>query len=157
MTTKLCPMCKLDLPLSSYQKAMGRKNNVQAYCRQCTNQKNREHYSSDPKAIEKRRKREARRLEKDPMVKRRAELLRVYGITLEEWYEIYDSQNGVCAICKQECKTRKSLSVDHDHETGDIRGLLCNRCNRGLGLFRDDPEVLKNATRYLQSNKVFMV
>ena len=157
MDYKLCPMCKLDLPLSSYQKAMGRKNNVQAYCKQCTNQKNREHYSGDPKAIEKRRKREARRLEKDPMVKRRAELLRVYGITLEEWYDIYDSQNGVCAICKQECKTRKSLSVDHDHETGDIRGLLCNRCNRALGLFRDDPEVLKNATRYLEENKVFVV
>ena len=157
MTTKLCPMCKLDLPLSSYQKAMGRKNNVQAYCKECTNKKNREHYSSDPRAIDKRRRREKRRLEKDPMVKRRAELLRVYGITLEEWYDIYDEQNGVCAICDQECKTKKSLSVDHDHDTGRVRGLLCNRCNRGLGLFLDDPEILKKATRYLQSNKDFMV
>lgn len=63
-------------------------------------------------------------------------------------------QNGVCAICS-EPETRKmkgtpaALCVDHNHETGEIRGLLCNRCNRTIGLLEDDPEFFKRAYDYL--------
>jgi len=65
------------------------------------------------------------------------------------------SQNGVCAICSggETVKTRgtlRRLAVDHDHETGKVRGLLCNRCNNGLGNFRDDPDLLREAIAYLQ-------
>lgn len=56
-----------------------------------------------------------------------------YGITLEDYEALLVKQNGVCAICEEECKTGERLSVDHDHETGAVRGLLCRACNFRLG------------------------
>ncbi len=61
-----------------------------------------------------------------------------YGITVEQYDAMLRQQNGLCAICGRAPK-RFRLAVDHDHETGEIRGLLCTRCNLGLGWFRDDP------------------
>jgi hypothetical protein len=59
-------------------------------------------------------------------------------------------QNGLCAICKKtETGKTSNLCVDHCHKTGKVRGLLCNNCNKGLGLFKDNPEVLLNASAYL--------
>lgn len=71
-----------------------------------------------------------------------------YGVTVEEYAEILRSQDGVCAICHQPCSTGKSLAVDHDHETGRVRGLLCRRCNRGIGHFNLD--TLKAAVVYME-------
>ena len=84
----------------------------------------------------------------------------VFGITSDEYYEILKRQDGVCAICKQpETRTFKGsvrrLAVDHDHSTGKIRGLLCGACNTGLGLFDDDPEILKTALGYLNEHTGF--
>lgn len=77
-------------------------------------------------------------------------LIRNYGITSAEYDEMFEAQDGVCAICGQEeqVKTR-GLSVDHCHTTGKVRGLLCSYCNMGLGLFKDDTESLINAVKYL--------
>ena len=61
-----------------------------------------------------------------------------------------EAQDGVCAICgKTPQQNIKRLYVDHDHETGDVRGLLCQQCNIGLGAFRDDKAVLHKAIKYL--------
>lgn len=64
------------------------------------------------------------------------------------------AQNGVCAICGngETSKRQRSLSVDHDHETGAVRGLLCNRCNPMLGYARDDIAILQAAISYLQTH-----
>ena len=75
-----------------------------------------------------------------------------YGISLAVYDYIWDRQKGVCKICGLPNKDGKKLSVDHDHKTGKVRGLLCNRCNRGLGVFRDDPEILHKATEYLKGD-----
>ncbi len=83
-----------------------------------------------------------------------------YGITPEQYDELLALQRGVCAICGQpeRSKTRnghvKALAVDHDHETGEVRGLLCDNCNRGLGHFKDDAERLAAAVAYLRKVKV---
>ena len=67
-------------------------------------------------------------------------------------------QGGVCAICKKPEKSKWNteqpmlLAVDHDHETGRVRGLLCNNCNTGLGKFMDDPDLLSSAIEYLRTN-----
>ena len=63
-----------------------------------------------------------------------------------------DSQNGVCAVCKTkpDFKTwKKRLSIDHCHVTGRVRGLLCDPCNSGIGMLKDDPSILENAIKYL--------
>lgn len=79
-----------------------------------------------------------------------------YGITPEQYAEMLVSQKGVCAICHQPERSRgckgsiRVLTLDHDHATNEIRGLLCDRCNRGLGYFGDDPQKLAAAITYLK-------
>ena len=80
-----------------------------------------------------------------------------YGITYEQFDAMLESQNGLCRICGIEMvvwegKGRPDCAcVDHCHETGVIRGLLCGSCNRAIGLFNDDPELLIKASQYLSS------
>jgi len=78
-----------------------------------------------------------------------------YGITVEQYAEMLDAQNGVCAICgRPETHIRKGtlcqLAIDHDHESGQVRGLLCNNCNRAIGLLKDNPKILRSAADYLE-------
>lgn len=72
-----------------------------------------------------------------------------YGITVETYEKMLVDQGGVCAICKKACNTGKRLSVDHDHDTGKVRGILCQRCNRGIGHFKSI-EDLESAVSYLK-------
>lgn len=87
------------------------------------------------------------------------DLRRTYGVTLEWYREQLSKQNDVCAICKQPEKAVIrgkviSMPVDHDHKTGKARGLLCTKCNRGLGLFSDDEVALQAAIDYLRSHSL---
>lgn len=71
----------------------------------------------------------------DKRLKNRAfHLKNRYGMTLEQYDELLRTQDGTCAICKQSCGTGQRLAVDHDHATGDVRGLLCKKCNRFIGV-----------------------
>jgi hypothetical protein len=76
--------------------------------------------------------------------------LKTFGLTLEKWQAMHDAQAGVCAICGGKERRGHALSVDHCHQTNKVRGLLCGDCNRGLGLFRDNPEALVRAAEYLR-------
>jgi DNA-binding transcriptional MerR regulator len=79
--------------------------------------------------------------------------LKRYGINIEEFDRMIESQNGKCAICgKHYSELEKSLCVDHDHNTGKVRGLLCHTCNMILGNTHDSIFVLKKAIEYLQAN-----
>jgi len=77
-----------------------------------------------------------------------------YGITLAQYEEFLSKQKGVCAICKNKCSTNRRLAVDHDHRTGKVRGLLCARCNKGLGEFQDNPQLIKKAINYLKKHAI---
>jgi hypothetical protein len=72
------------------------------------------------------------------------------GITPEQLIETYERQEECCAICKVEIELIDS-AIDHNHETGEFRGVLCKQCNRALGMFKDSPVVLKNALEYLEA------
>lgn len=74
-----------------------------------------------------------------------------YGIGLKEYDAMFESQNGVCAICSKEPPDhhKKRLNVDHCHTTGRVRGLLCDACNRAIGLMKDSPDLLYKAINYL--------
>jgi Recombination endonuclease VII len=74
---------------------------------------------------------------------------RMYGIAPEEYQALLEAQEGLCAVCGNGPTGRRLLSVDHDHVTGEVRGLLCNRCNPMLGYARDDVAVLQAAIEYL--------
>jgi hypothetical protein len=78
-------------------------------------------------------------------------ILDTYGITEQEYWEIYEHQGGKCYICRRATGARRRLSVDHCHETGVVRGLLDTACNRNvLGHLRDDPEAFQRAIDYLK-------
>ncbi len=84
-------------------------------------------------------------------IKDRAKALRrAYGITMEVYDAMFKQQNGVCKICKQTERGRyKNLAVDHNHATGEVRGLLCRRCNLGLA-YLENPNFMIEASSYLQ-------
>ena len=90
---------------------------------------------------------------------KRAKLLKNYGLTEAEYAAMHDAQKGLCKLCgkPETCRMGRSggklkpLSVDHCHATGRVRGLLCNNCNRGLGLLGDHLEALRTAVRYLEA------
>lgn len=82
-----------------------------------------------------------------------------FGISLEEYTAMLERQNGLCAICGEPEKGAMrgrpiELAVDHDHETGAVRQLLCGNCNKGLGNFQDSPELLTLAALYLSTHRV---
>lgn len=77
-----------------------------------------------------------------------------YDITEEHYFTLLDEQYGCCAICGSDDETIGGhLHVDHDHESGDIRGLLCSNCNTGLGLLQDNPDILQSAIKYLHRSR----
>ncbi|MAF30559.1 MAG: hypothetical protein CL819_15335 [Croceicoccus sp.] len=84
---------------------------------------------------------------------------RTYGVTGEQYEAMVEKQGGQCAICKTTEPGRGSgggqtlFCVDHDHETGAVRSLLCRKCNAGLGAFADNPDRLTAAARYLRKHK----
>ena len=75
--------------------------------------------------------------------------LKKYNLSHEDWLEMWESQDERCAICGKSFDKPSGAYIDHNHETGEIRGLLCNKCNLGIGFLNDDPELTMNATRYL--------
>lgn len=81
-----------------------------------------------------------------------------HKITLKEFDDIENSQNGKCAICNvsKEASPR-GLAVDHNHGTGEIRGLLCLRCNLGLGYFKDNIQLMQNAINYLTKGHCYFM
>ena len=123
------------------QREVGRNLGVSATCvRYNTNS---EHRESEKAAARK-------RLESPRAISLR--LMKSYGISLTEWKIIRYNQCGKCAICSavlDEMPSRKT-HVDHNHATGEVRGILCNKCNAGLGYFSDNVEGLRNAIKYLE-------
>jgi hypothetical protein len=83
-------------------------------------------------------------------VYKRKYLLKVtYGITLEQYNEMLHNQKGVCAICSQSNRNGRPLVIDHDHKTGNIRGLLCDKCNPVLGYVDENIKTLNKMITYL--------
>lgn len=88
------------------------------------------------------------------------QLKRKYNISPDDVFRLYKKQDGRCAICKIRGDVRelgfvkkKPLCVDHDHDTGAVRGLLCGPCNLGIGKLADDPVIIANAVKYLKKHK----
>lgn len=98
----------------------------------------------------------ARRMRRrDPRAEKNRELKRRFGITVDDFDGMLNAQGGVCAICGGTNRAvhadgaPRHMAVDHCHKTNRVRGVLCDACNRGLGFFRDDPELLWKASEYL--------
>ena len=73
-----------------------------------------------------------------------------YGLSKRQFFALLESQNGRCAICQREIADSR-VAVDHNHETGEVRGLLCPQCNSGIGLLQDSPAIIRAAAAYLET------
>jgi len=93
-------------------------------------------YDKSPETKERRRKR---------LIKSK------YGLSYKEWEGLWYAQDGRCAICDKFIAEPKNICIDHNHKTGEVRGLLCKECNLALGCFFDNPELTNLATEYLKS------
>lgn len=74
-------------------------------------------------------------------------LTKTYNITQEEYVKLVEKQKNKCLVCKE---VQKQFHIDHCHKTGKIRGLLCGKCNRGIGMLKEDPKILLSAINYLK-------
>jgi len=147
---KKCSRCGKVKPFGEFSKCAANKTGRQSACRVCDH----EIYLRDRTSVLARAKKRMQWQENKVRYKG-MELRRRFGITLEEYNVMLDDQNGVCKICKMP-ETREvlpgtiaSLSVDHDHATGEVRGLLCSKCNSMLGFCNDSIDILLGAIDYL--------
>jgi hypothetical protein len=126
---------------------------VNKVCNECNEEKHVDSFSADPRSKNGRRSKcKQCRNKQRPKVQRKYFLAKKFNITEEEYEVLLEKQNGVCAICgnKEESSTKQYLAVDHCHQTGRIRGLLCNKCNVGVGALGDSIEGLEAALNYLK-------
>jgi hypothetical protein len=87
----------------------------------------------------------------NPTKRRNSRLLYQYGLTIEDYNKLLNLQNGLCAICGTENPLPHcNFTVDHNHTTGNIRGLLCHKCNKAIGLLQDSHEICLAAAKYLE-------
>lgn len=84
-------------------------------------------------------------------MRRKYKMRQMYGITLEQYEEIFVDQKGICPICSLELIRGRTSVIDHSHVTGKVRGIIHQRCNNALGNFLDSPEICKRAADYLES------
>lgn len=159
---KRCKKCGELKPLDEFYRSSGMRDGRRNDCKPCNLAEKAARYRANPRpAIErvqrwqrenaKRLNATRRRRRELPEVKRReraGHLKRKYGLTLEHYEEILADQGGGCAICGRK-PGKISLHIDHDHSTGQIRGLLCFRCNNALGDFADNGDWLVAAANYL--------
>lgn len=120
--TKRCCDCGETKPRSAYYKNKAKSDGLQTWCKSCHDTRMRGNT-----------------------------LRRMYGITEDDYDEMYRAQRGCCWICGVHQSTlKRRLNVDHDHESGDVRALLCCNCNKGIGLLGDDPKTVQQAANYLR-------
>jgi 5-methylcytosine-specific restriction endonuclease McrA len=163
---KTCKVCGETKPLSDFYKMAEMRDGHRNDCKACNLAAKARRYRANPEPAKERvRAWQAqnadrvadyrRRYNAKPERKaqnRRSHLKRKYGITPEQYDQMLAAQGGGCAICERPPREDIALHIDHDHETGTIRLLLCFPCNNLLGDAGDDPALLEKATAYLRSH-----
>lgn len=138
---KHCTICNTTKPLSAFGLLRGKPRHL---CKECRNIESKEWYAKN-----KDKKREISKKYKH--IKKDKDLQSTYGITLEDYYKMLADQGSSCKICgTNQDKLKRALCVDHCHATGKVRGLLCDTCNRSLGMLKDSADILKRAIKYLE-------
>jgi hypothetical protein len=131
--TKRCSDCKIAKEAEAF--GILKEKYLQSVCKECMRERSRNMSTA----------------EKERRHNRRVQ--RKYGLTPQEYAELLFLQGGACAICRGGNKDDRRLAVDHDHKTGKVRGLLCNNCNRAIGLLQDDLGVIMNLVSYMEAGE----
>ena len=152
---KKCNRCNQEKCLDQFYKNKLAKDGVGSQCKVCSNSASVAWYKANSE-VERLKKRTWRQNNPDKVKNQeRRDNLKSYGLSIEDWNVLFSKQNGVCAICNQPETVLlrgkiKRLAVDHCHMTGKVRALLCAKCNKAIGLMKDQPELLRQAAEYLE-------
>ena len=164
---KRCTVCGVLKPLDEFHGASAMRDGHRNECKACTKELRRAHYEANrQRYIEAAQRWQERNPERTaayqaeyrsrPERKRAMRDLyyrRTYGISADEVDAMLEAQGGGCAICGRKPDRPASMHLDHDHETGHLRGILCIDCNHGIGKLRDDPDLLLAAVEYLRRTR----
>lgn len=148
LSLKPCSKCGELKPKSEYYE----KGNC---CKSCAREYAKKRRSSLSREVEREKERirkanwRTQHPEKAKSKNTKTKLKIKYSLNIAEYEKMLAAQGGVCAICGGVNENGSRLSVDHDHKTGKVRGLLCSKCNSGIGFFRDSISALVSAIRYL--------
>ncbi len=134
----LCPLCNLNKDREEFYRDKKKLNGISTYCKECTKIKSKGSYAKNPERAKKSMK-EWR--EKNPEISKAIQAKSNFGISRQDYFNL----NRVCVICR----SKENLCIDHSHQTGRIRGMLCHSCNKGLGFFKDNPVLLNRASDYI--------
>jgi hypothetical protein len=146
---KTCKQCKQIKPLTDFYNEPRVKDGKQARCKVCHG-KVTEKYRKENLEIY--RKASLKNWHSLDVKKKQERWIKRYGINAKDYKQMFDEQNGVCKICQKPCLSRQFLSVDHCHQTGKVRGLLCVKCNTALGMLDDNIQNLTSAIEYLKKH-----
>lgn len=127
---KTCSKCESPKDVLEFNRCLAQKDGLSVWCRECS-------------------KVHSRGRKRNPLAEKIAHLKCTYGLSLGDWNRIRAEQSDRCAICRE--KTDQFV-VDHDHKTEAVRGLLCLKCNTGLGMFKDSKAILFQASEYLEKH-----
>lgn len=141
---KTCVKCKLPKKFEEFKPHSRRKDGRSHICIQCVRNRKLKWDRDNHKA--------KRSYKKHKESIRNNFFKRTYGITVAQYNDMLLKQNSLCKICNRTCPSGKLLAVDHCHVTGKVRGLLCAKCNMGLGYFEDNPNFLEIAVDYLKQH-----
>jgi hypothetical protein len=168
---KRCKQCGEVKALDDFYAEAGCRDGRRPECKACTAAKRKRWYEANrereiarvkawQQANAERHNENQRARRERPEVKareREGHLKRKFGITQERYAELLAAQGGGCAVCRRKAKPGRSLHVDHDHATGEVRGLLCFSCNAALGHLADDPDRIHALSRYVLRHRLMEI
>jgi hypothetical protein len=135
MSIRVCNACGIEKPLSGFHKQKDAKKGHRTICKVCCNSRSKAYKIANP------------------LANREIHLRNKFGITHAEYLNMLEAQNGRCKICKTDTPMGNgAFHVDHCHTTNRVRGLLCHKCNVGLGHFNDNISLLSAAIFYLNED-----
>ena len=152
--TKRCPRCQRDQPISLFAPDRRVPGGLQSHCKPCKATGERERRQRNPDHV---RAVERAQYRRNPRAHKATDLKWKYGLCFDDYERMIVESSGRCAICSVQFDGPKEPALDHCHDTGAVRGLLCQRCNRAIGLFGDAPETLDSAAKYLRSHRATRV
>jgi len=135
--TNVCNRCKVPKDIDDFYRKSSSSDRRNKICKECLSKSHAKYYDENSEKIRAYRRNYGR--------------MHRYGISESDVVKMIDEQNGICAICQEEISSNSH--VDHDHETGQIRAILCKNCNIALGLLKDDFGNLARALDYLLFHK----
>lgn len=156
VTTKVCCRCGMEKSIDHFYRNDNKEDGFRVSCKECEKEYQKQWYEKNKERLNKKSKDYNERNKEVITVKaRRVRIKRIYGIEEDTYTKNLELQGGACAICGSTYPGGNSkgyFHIDHCHETGQFRGLLCGRCNTSLGGFKDDINILKKAIEYLEQD-----